>query len=66
MKSDTTLAIFVGVLLAILVAFVLVGRTDDLRRGVRMLFGGGGEDQEPYTPLRLEDYGGSDGDEDED
>lgn len=51
--TEHTMAIFVGSLLALLVVVVMMGRTDDLRRGVRALLGA----KENYTSPRLEDYG---------
>ena len=53
--AEFTLAIFAGGLLALLATLVMLGRTDDLRRGVRALLG---VPVEPYTAPRLEDYGG--------
>ena len=54
--SEISMAVFVGALLAILLATVLMGGVDDLRRGVRALVAPGPEDKEYYTPPRLEDY----------
>jgi hypothetical protein len=54
--SEISMAVFVGALLAILVATVLMGGVDDLRRGVRALFAPGPEDREYYTSPKLEDY----------
>lgn len=51
--TEHTMAIFLGTLLAVLAALVMLGRTDDLRRGVRSLLGV----KEEYTAPRLEDYG---------
>lgn len=56
--TEHTMAIFVGSLLALLVALVMLGYTDDLRRGVRALFGAPEGPREAYTAPRLEDYGG--------
>lgn len=55
--TEHTMAIFVGTLLALLVGLVMLGRTDELRRGVRSLFGVP-EAREAYTTPRLEDYAG--------
>lgn len=68
--SEYSMAVFVGALLAVLVAVVMMGRADDLRRGVRSLFGAPTTAvKEAYTPPRLEDYGtpflGGEGDEDQ-
>ncbi len=55
--TEHTMAIFVGALLALLVVVVMMGKTDDLRRGVRTLLGVREGVREQYTPPRLEDYG---------
>ena len=55
--TEHAMAIFVGTLLAVLVVLVMLGRTDDLRRGVRALMGVREGAKEEYTPPRLEDYG---------
>lgn len=54
-SSDQVLTIFVGALLAILVAVVLTGGADKLRRGVRQVFASDDESEE-YTPATLQDY----------
>jgi uncharacterized membrane protein YgaE (UPF0421/DUF939 family) len=64
--TEHTMAIFVGSLLALLVALVMLGRTDDLRRGVRALIGAPESLREAYTAPRLEDYGGPFQQEEED
>lgn len=58
--SDYALAAFTGTLLALLVVWVLTGRTDELRRGVRSLF----DEKESYTPVKLSDYRGDNEEED--
>lgn len=52
--SDFALAAFIGTLLAVLVLWVLSGRTDELRRGVRMLLGD--TTKENYVAPVLDDY----------
>lgn len=63
--SDYALASFLGTLLALLVTWVLTGRADELRKGVRSLLGG--STRETYTSPDLADYEGAEyPDQDED
>ena len=59
--SDFALAAFMGTLLALLVTWVLSGRTDELRRGVRAIFVAEEEIAEPYEEADLSDYSGDNG-----
>lgn len=63
--SDYALAAFMGTLLALLATWVLTGRTDELRRGVRAAFGET-EIAETYEPANLSDYAADGYDDDVD
>lgn len=67
--SDYALAAFSGTLLALLVVWILTGRTDELRRGVRSLFdappSSSSHVKESYTPVKLSDYSGEEDEEEE-
>ena len=56
--SDLILAVFVGTLLAHLCLWVLTGRGDELRTGIRGVLGGSSStsSKEAFHPARLEDY----------
>lgn len=55
--SDYAFAAFTGTVLALLVIWVLTGRTDELRRGVRALFNSN-DTVETYAAPKLSDYSG--------
>ncbi|NBS69892.1 hypothetical protein EBT31_13405 [bacterium] len=62
--SDYALATFLGTLLAMVTIWILCGRADELRAGIRTLFQEK-KTVEPYEPARLSEYAG-DPEEDDD